>query len=169
MSEKKKGFTLVEIMVVMAIIAVLATLILGAIQLARTTATETAHRTNAKTIQTALEANYAKYRAYCSDSSKLKCPLNPTSGISFEKAADETNGLSVSLAKSINTTATACISPNGARAGGGAITYLSANAYVIHTANAACSNWTSFDDVIQVNMAAKTLNSSSWTTSDYVF
>lgn len=65
MQRDKQGFTLIELMVVMAIIAVLATLVIGAVQLARRTATETTHRANAKTIQTALEGRYAKYRRYC--------------------------------------------------------------------------------------------------------
>jgi len=64
MTKLKKGFTLIELMVVMAIIAVLAVLMIGAIQLARTTATETIHRANAKTIQTALEGKYAKDKTY---------------------------------------------------------------------------------------------------------
>jgi prepilin-type N-terminal cleavage/methylation domain-containing protein len=69
----KKGFTLIELMVVMAIIAVLAVLMIGAIQLARSTATETTHRANAKTIQTALEGNFAKYKVYCGGTSPVTC------------------------------------------------------------------------------------------------
>lgn len=60
----KKGFTLIEVMVVMAIIAVLATLIIGAVTLARRTANETVNRGNARTLQTAAEAYYAKNRSY---------------------------------------------------------------------------------------------------------
>ena len=61
---QSKGFTLIELMVVMAIIAVLAVLIIGAIQIARKTSTETANRSNARTIQTALEGYYARNKAY---------------------------------------------------------------------------------------------------------
>ena len=62
---RRKGFTLIEVMVVMAIIAVLAVLIIGAISLARRTASETTNRSNAKTIQTALEAVFVKNKVYC--------------------------------------------------------------------------------------------------------
>lgn len=72
----KKAFTLIEVMVVMAIIAVLAILIIGAITLARRTATETTHRSNAKTIQTALERVYATNKMYCGGSTGITCGAN---------------------------------------------------------------------------------------------
>lgn len=62
--KNRQGFTLIEVVVVMAIIAVLALLVIGAITVARNTAKETAHRSNAKTLQSALEAYYAKNRNY---------------------------------------------------------------------------------------------------------
>jgi prepilin-type N-terminal cleavage/methylation domain-containing protein len=62
--KNKKAFTLIELMVVMAIIAVLAVLIIGAIILARRTSTETTHRSNAKSTQTALEGYYASNKKY---------------------------------------------------------------------------------------------------------
>lgn len=62
--KKNQGFTLIEVVVVMAIIAVLAALIIGAITVARNTAEETIHRSNAHAIQVALEAMYAKTRSY---------------------------------------------------------------------------------------------------------
>lgn len=61
---KKKGFTLIELVVVMAIIAVLAMLVVGAIIVARNTAKETANRTNAKAIEAAMEAAYSRTRTY---------------------------------------------------------------------------------------------------------
>lgn len=61
---ENKGFTLIELVVVMAIIAVLAMLIIGAIVVARNTAKETANRTNAKAIQAAMEAAYSRTRSY---------------------------------------------------------------------------------------------------------
>jgi prepilin-type N-terminal cleavage/methylation domain-containing protein len=69
----KKAFTLIEVMVVMAIIAVLAILIIGAIQLARKTATETTARSNAKGVQTALERVYATNKVYCGAGSAPTC------------------------------------------------------------------------------------------------
>ncbi len=62
--QKKKGFTLIELVVVMAIIAVLSVLIIGAITIARRSSVETANRGTAKTIQTGLESYYAKNKAY---------------------------------------------------------------------------------------------------------
>ncbi|MDD3481156.1 MAG: type II secretion system protein [Patescibacteria group bacterium] len=56
----KKGFTLIELVVVMAIIAILALMIVGAIILARRASIETNNLNNAKTIQVALEKEYAK-------------------------------------------------------------------------------------------------------------
>jgi prepilin-type N-terminal cleavage/methylation domain-containing protein len=58
------GFTLIELVVVMAIIAVLAMLVVGAIIVARNTAKETTNRSNAKVAQTALEAKFASNRQY---------------------------------------------------------------------------------------------------------
>lgn len=62
--KNKKGFTLIEVVVVMAIIAVLTVLIVGAVTIARRTAAETAHRQNANAIRTALEAQYSRTRTY---------------------------------------------------------------------------------------------------------
>jgi prepilin-type N-terminal cleavage/methylation domain-containing protein len=63
--ESNKAFTLIEVMVVMAIIAVLAILIIGAITLARKSQEETKHRSNARTVQTAMEAFFTRHRVYC--------------------------------------------------------------------------------------------------------
>lgn len=61
----KKGFTLIEIVVVMTIIAVLAALVVGAIMISKRMATETANRQNARTLRTCLEAYSAKYKKFC--------------------------------------------------------------------------------------------------------
>lgn len=61
---KKKGFTLIELVVVMAIIAVLALLIIGAIVVARRAQIRTANLANAQTLQTGLEAAYGRSGSY---------------------------------------------------------------------------------------------------------
>ncbi len=65
MSEKK-GFTLIELVVVMAIIAVLSLLIIAAITAARRQSTNTQRSGNVKTIETALESRYSKCGSYFS-------------------------------------------------------------------------------------------------------
>lgn len=65
-------------MVVMAIIAVLAVLFIGAITVARNSAKETTNRTNAKTLQIGLEAKFTTNQAY---------PVgSPTAAMSFTAA-----------------------------------------------------------------------------------
>jgi len=61
MTKNKKGFTLIELVVVMAIIAVLAALMVTAIVAARKAATNTQITGNAKTIETALETFSTKF------------------------------------------------------------------------------------------------------------
>jgi prepilin-type N-terminal cleavage/methylation domain-containing protein len=85
--KSKKGFTLIELVVVMAIIAVLAMLVVGAIIVARNAQIRTANMGNAKTIQTALEAEYGKngtyaYSGYAANEvlSAAKTDLNVTLG-----------------------------------------------------------------------------------------
>lgn len=137
MTQNKKGFTLIELMVVMAIIAVLAVLMVGAIQLARNTATETTHRSNAKTIQTALESNYAKYKMYCGGSTGLTCTA--TGGVSLSAAATSLGGLTLGNSS--------CTATN--ELGGGRLT-VSASAYYIKTANAACGAFTDSSDDLTI-------------------
>jgi prepilin-type N-terminal cleavage/methylation domain-containing protein len=60
----KKGFTLVEVVVVMSIIAVLALLTVGAIKSARFTSRTTTHITNAKILQAGMKAYFAKHKIY---------------------------------------------------------------------------------------------------------
>lgn len=76
--ELNGGFTLIELVVVMAIIAVLAVLIVGAIIIARNTAKETANRSNAKVVQTAFEAKYASNRTYPALSGNFNAAANLT-------------------------------------------------------------------------------------------
>jgi len=60
MTQNKQGFTLIELVVVMAIIAVLAALMVAAITGARTQSVNTQRMGQAKTIETALETYASK-------------------------------------------------------------------------------------------------------------
>jgi len=62
--ESSKGFTLVEVAVVMAIISILATMIVGAINISRDVLKETQHRADSRTIQTWLEQYYSRNKTY---------------------------------------------------------------------------------------------------------
>ncbi len=93
----RQGFTLIEVVVVMAIIAVLAALIIGAILVARNTAKETSNRTNAKAMQAGMEAYYSRNRNYPSI----------TSGTAFTAATGTVTGVS------INTGAADCANGGG--------------------------------------------------------
>ncbi len=62
--KKNQGFTLIELVVVMAIIAVLAVLVIGAITVARNTAAETTNRSNARTFQAGLEKYFSNNKSY---------------------------------------------------------------------------------------------------------
>ncbi len=64
---KLEGFTLIELVVVMAIIALLAALIIGAIAITRQQADVTRLRSDAHNIQTALEGYFAKNRHFPPD------------------------------------------------------------------------------------------------------
>lgn len=144
-----QGFTLIEVVVVMAIIAVLAALVVGAITVARKTAIETQARTDARTIQTGLEAYFAQHRAYPDY-------FNPHTGgnwIGFGEIADASH-LNLKLSSSIN-----CYNPGTNDWHGAGIVYVHPNQviagrldpdlpngsqlinYAIEPVNADCSNW----------------------------
>jgi len=93
-------------MVVMAIIAVLAVLIIGAVQIARHSSTETSNRGNGKTIQTYLEAYYAKNKSYCGaggptcgttyDATSIQAPLGiPAGAVKTTCTGTYNNGASI--------------------------------------------------------------------------
>jgi len=126
MTQQKKGFTLIELMVVMAIIAVLAVLMIGAIQLARSTATETIHRSNGKTIQTGLESKYAKDKAYPA-----------LSGVSFKAAA---TALGVTLTSTCTT---------AGKEDGGTVTSTTTT-YTISPYDSKCANALGLNDVLEL-------------------
>lgn len=79
--KKKQGFTLIELVVVMAIIAVLAALMVAALSAARKQATNTQRTGDAKTLEVALESysavNGGKY---------------PSAGTACSPACDVVNG-----------------------------------------------------------------------------
>lgn len=62
--KKEKGFTLIEVVVVMAIIAVLVLLVSQGIKMARNMAKESQHRADARTIQVWLEGYYLQNKSY---------------------------------------------------------------------------------------------------------
>lgn len=128
---KKKGFTLIELVVVMAIIAVLAVLIIGAIIVARNTAKETTHRANAKSIQTGIEALYARQKNY--------------SGI-VNGTFVQTAGAPVNVTLQ---TSGACT--DATYNGGGTVTTSTTSgqpAYTINVANASCNGTNSGDQIL---------------------
>jgi prepilin-type N-terminal cleavage/methylation domain-containing protein len=80
---KKKGFTLIELVVVMAIIAILSVIIVGAILAARNAATQTQRTGAVRTIETALESRAAKCNGmYFKASTNCGAALGATATIS---------------------------------------------------------------------------------------
>lgn len=123
----RQGFTLIEVVVVMAIIAVLAVLVVGAITIARNTAKETTHRSNAKAIQTGLEAFYARNKNYTLTS--------PGATLESVGTALTTAGIPVDLQDS-----GVCTDTTYNRGGTVAFsTTAGDNAYTIRVANSGCN------------------------------
>lgn len=120
---KRKGFTLIELVVVMAIIAILSVLVIGAITVARRTSTETANRGTAKSIQTGLEAYYAKNKQYPA-----------TSGTVTFDAIVATGG---ALNGMVTTQGAQCTGATTYK-GGGTVTY-TATGYTLNVANWECT------------------------------
>jgi len=126
--KNKKGFTLIELVVVMAVIAVLALVLIGAIIAARNTASNTANRANANTIRIGLEAHFARHNAYCGSAPMMPC-LELGVGRTFTQVAAALNANlgtgSVTLGSS---------TANTANAGGGRVTTASTGPSVTITA-----------------------------------
>jgi prepilin-type N-terminal cleavage/methylation domain-containing protein len=148
---KRKAFTLIELMVVMAIIAVLSTLIIGAISVARKTSKETTNRGNARSLETALEAFYAKNKSYCkSDSTDPAIPkCNNSTGCGVGNTGVCVTDMNTVAAKLVNagllnsTFTNSCKAGNKA-AGGGAV-YLNTNTFQIFVAKSDCADIVSND------------------------
>ena len=97
MTNNKKGFTLIELVVVMAIIAVLAALMVGAISAARQQATNTQRVGNVKTVETALETRASKCGGnYFASATNCTAIADTTSFTTLETAL-QTNGFLSSL------------------------------------------------------------------------
>jgi len=122
----KQGFTLIEVVVVMAIIAVLAILVVGAITVARNTAKETTHRSNAKTVQAGLEAYFAKNKSYPATTSTYSFNVVATNA-----ATATPPGVGVVLAGTSECTVTAQL-------GGGTVLFTSSG-YTITPYDSACT------------------------------
>lgn len=115
MKKNNKGFTLIELVVVMAILAVLALLVIGAIIAARNMTIETKHRNNGKAIQVGMEKFYAANKRYPNSteipvSTKFSTAAS-TLGVTLDDTASE---------------AAACQS-GGTYGGGGNVTNTNAN------------------------------------------
>jgi len=78
----KKGFTLVELLVVMAIISVLATLIVGGFRSSQMRGRDAERKSDLKQISNALEIFYADYGKYppSSGTQVAACSYNPSTG-----------------------------------------------------------------------------------------
>lgn len=133
---RRKGFTLIEIVVVMAIIAVLAVLVVGAITVARNTAKETAHRGNAKTIQSGMEAYYSRNKQY-PPATEGGNGLFGSESISFEMVAvNDPDYLNVTLSPTPE-----CDGPDEWANGGGQVWITTDRQhYTITPYDAICSN-----------------------------
>ncbi|MEK7447242.1 MAG: type II secretion system protein [Patescibacteria group bacterium] len=79
--KKKEGFTLIELVVVMAIIAVLAVLVIGAITIVQKASRNTKYRNDGKTVRDLLEAYYAKKGRY-------PCGINVATGACLTTSTD---------------------------------------------------------------------------------
>ena len=126
MKRSKKGFTLIELVVVMALIALLSLLVIGAIIAARRMVTETKHRNNGKSIQVGMEKFYASNKSY-------PVATNVRNGYTATAANNKFSDMATFLAVSIESTATeaAACQTTGAAGGGGKVALTSATAFSI--------------------------------------
>lgn len=85
MNKKRKGFTLIELVVVMAIIAILALIIVAAIQAARRQSINSQRTGNIQTVETALEARFARCGTYVGDG---RCAEGTAPADSYDEETD---------------------------------------------------------------------------------
>lgn len=78
----KKGFTLVELLIVMAIIAILATLIVGGFRSSQMRGRDAQRKGDLKQLANAIEIFYSDYNAYppASGTQLAACSYNPATG-----------------------------------------------------------------------------------------
>lgn len=125
----KKGFTLIELVVVMAIIAILALMVLGAVIAARNMSLETKHRNNGKALQVGMEKYYASNKKY------------PTlSAVTFTSAATTLN---VTLDSTSECTGTAL--------GGGMVASSTDTTFAIQPYDSTCTNRLGTEEYKQPN------------------
>lgn len=79
--KQKSGFTLIELVIVMAIIAVLAVLVIGAITIVQKSSRNAKYRNDGKIVRDLLEAYYTKKKRY-------PCGINPATGACFTSSSD---------------------------------------------------------------------------------
>ncbi len=148
-----QGFTLIELVVVMAIIAVLATLVIGAITVAQNAARQTTDIQNAKTIQAAMEAYTARHKGtppatIDNNGNALPGGENGWNAISFKYAA--VNYLS-DLMTNGNLNPTPWCPSGGWGDGGGMMNIYLNGSYTIRPADGHCNEDTMSRDAIIVN------------------
>lgn len=88
MKKENKGFTLIELVVVMAIMALLALLIIGAVIVARRMVDETKHRNNGRAIQVGMEKYYASNKAYPTMANVTFDSARSTLGITLDATSE---------------------------------------------------------------------------------
>lgn len=141
---KKKGFTLVELMVVIAIIGILSSVVLASLNKARERARDAKRVTELKSLQIALALYYDKHRSYPSSGTSAEAdgeaipgtgagvlevlrtenlvaviPTDPTSTRSYRyKTSTATNATSYCLGADLEGTANATAECSGANIAG---------------------------------------------------
>lgn len=132
----KQGFTLIELVVVMAIIAVLAILVIGAITIARRSSTEAANRANGRTVQACLEGFFAKNKKYCGTTG-FACPSVPAGFSTIVGSTPAATGMLNNTGDGVTCQLSGGTSGTTTKAGGGSLTAISEtnNTYTLEVNN----------------------------------